>query len=133
MEPSLSISYRDHVGRQPCQSATTPRRGCIIDTVDEIARQVREIMAGLRDYFGARHDWLEAVVLTALATINSIRVFAYVPQIVRAARDRNGAVAISMTTWSLFFASHVTTIAYALVCLSDPVMALALEEPLRSA
>jgi len=42
----------------------------------------------------------------------------------KAAQDVNGASAVSCSTWTLFLISHVTTIAYALVCPGDLVMAL---------
>jgi hypothetical protein len=45
---------------------------------------------------------LEDITLALFAVCNSIRVFAYVPQIRKAALDRNGASAISYTTWALF-------------------------------
>jgi hypothetical protein len=63
------------------------------------------------------------IALTIFALCNSIRVFAYVPQIVTVARDPNGATAISYTTWSLFAASHLSTVAYAVLSLEDWRMA----------
>jgi hypothetical protein len=62
---------------------------------------------------------LADLALAAFALCNSARVLAYVPQIIRAARDCNGASAISLTTWSLFAASNVSTSVYALVQLDD--------------
>jgi hypothetical protein len=67
---------------------------------------------------------LEEVTLAFFAACNSARVLAYLPQIHKAAVDRNGASAISFTTWSLFLIAHVSTIAYALVNRSDPWLAL---------
>jgi hypothetical protein len=63
------------------------------------------------------------IALTIFALCNSIRVFAYLPQIVTVARDPNGATAISYTTWSLFAASHLSTVAYAVLSLEDWRMA----------
>jgi hypothetical protein len=63
------------------------------------------------------------IALTVFALCNSIRVFAYVPQIITVARDPNGATAISYTTWSLFAASHLSTVAYAVLSLEDWRMA----------
>jgi len=77
----------------------------------------------LKAYFDQDHQPLQAAVLAIFAGMNSIRIVAYVPQIVKAGRDTNGASAISYTTWSLFLASHLTTILYAIVCLGDLVMA----------
>lgn len=62
---------------------------------------------------------LEDVTLTLFAACNFIRLFAYLPQIYKAATDKNGASAISYTTWGLFLIAHVSTIAYALVNRSD--------------
>lgn len=62
---------------------------------------------------------LEEITLALFAACNSIRIFAYVPQIHKAATDSNGASAISGTTWSLFLVAHLSTIAHALVNLSD--------------
>ncbi|HWE21827.1 MAG TPA: hypothetical protein VG758_32400 [Hyphomicrobiaceae bacterium] len=53
------------------------------------------------------------------ATCNSVRVVAYLPQILKAAADKNGASAISYTTWSIFLAAHLSTVAYALINRSD--------------
>jgi hypothetical protein len=66
---------------------------------------------------------LDQITLAAFATCNSIRVFAYIPQIRKAAIDKNGASAISYTTWALFLIAHVSTVAYALVNRSDPGLA----------
>lgn len=62
---------------------------------------------------------LEEITLALFAACNSVRIFAYVPQIHKAATDTNGASAISGTTWSLFLVAHLSTIAHALVNLSD--------------
>lgn len=74
-------------------------------------------------YFDQNFQGLQAIILAIFAGLNSIRIVAYVPQIVKAGRDSNGASAISFTTWSLFLASHITTILYAIVCLGDLIMA----------
>ncbi|MFD0980416.1 hypothetical protein [Tropicimonas aquimaris] len=83
------------------------------------------VIAGqtLKLYFDANHQGLQAAVLAFFAFVNSVRIVAYVPQIVKASRDGNGASAISCLTWGLFLASHVATILYAVVCLGDLLMA----------
>src|SRR3954454_1267547 len=63
------------------------------------------------------------VALALFALCNSIRVFAYIPQIVSIARDQNGATAVSCTTWWLFALSHLSTMGYALLTLNDWRMA----------
>ena len=80
--------------------------------------------AAIKTYFDADLPWFQALVLAAFTALNSIRVLAYIPQIIKAAQDGNGATAISYTTWGLFFLSHLTTIFYAVVCLGDLIMGL---------
>jgi uncharacterized protein with PQ loop repeat len=57
------------------------------------------------------------------AGFNSVRILAYVPQIIRIARDRDGARAISYGTWLSFALSHLSTVSYALLVVSDVRMA----------
>jgi hypothetical protein len=80
--------------------------------------------ASAKIYFESHVSWLGPAVLGIFTLINSLRVLAYIPQIVRAARDTGGASAVSIMTWALFLLSHLTTIAYAVVCIGDLVMAL---------
>jgi hypothetical protein len=63
------------------------------------------------------------MTLLAFTFCNSARVIAYVPQIAKAATDREGAKAISFTTWSLFLVSNATAVAYALINKADWIMA----------
>jgi hypothetical protein len=44
---------------------------------------------------------------------------AYLPQIHKAATDKNGACSISLTTWGLFLVAHLSTVAYAIINRSD--------------
>jgi hypothetical protein len=62
---------------------------------------------------------LEEATMTMFAACNSLRVVAYIPQILKAATDQNGASSISFATWSLFLVAHVSTVAYALVNRAD--------------
>jgi hypothetical protein len=62
---------------------------------------------------------LEDITLTLFAACNFIRLFAYLPQIYKAATDNNGASAISYTTWGLFLIANLSTVAYALVNRAD--------------
>ena len=62
---------------------------------------------------------LEQFTLAVFALSNGLRVFAYIPQIRKAAIDENGASAISFTTWTLFLIAHLSTVAYALVNRAD--------------
>jgi uncharacterized protein with PQ loop repeat len=61
--------------------------------------------------------------LGAFTLCNTVRVFAYLPQIVKIGRDRQGALAISYTTWALFGVSHLSTVAYAILVVQDWRMA----------
>jgi hypothetical protein len=67
---------------------------------------------------------LEHITLTLFTACNGIRLFAYIPQIHKAATDANGVSAISRTTWSLFLIANVSTVLYALINRSDPWLAL---------
>ena len=58
---------------------------------------------------------LEEITLALFTACNSIRVVAYLPQIHKAATDRNGASSISFMTWMLFLIAHLSTVAYALI------------------
>jgi hypothetical protein len=66
---------------------------------------------------------IEDITFTAFTLCNSLRVVAYVPQIIKAATDRSGAQAISCATWGLFLASHASAAAYAFVNKEDWTMA----------
>jgi uncharacterized protein with PQ loop repeat len=66
---------------------------------------------------------LEEITLALFAACNSVRVVAYVPQILKAASDKNGASSISFMTWSLFLLAHISTVAYAIINRSDWGMA----------
>ncbi|MDG4549043.1 MAG: hypothetical protein P9F19_11495 [Candidatus Contendobacter sp.] len=76
------------------------------------------------DFGGQHHEWFRAAVFGAFTLVNSLRILAYVPQMLAAAKDTNGASGISYATWSLFLVSHLTTITYAAVYLGDALMAL---------
>jgi len=67
---------------------------------------------------------LEDVTMAMFATCNSIRVVAYVPQIYKAFAHRQGASAISGTTWGLFLIANVSTVAYAIVDRHDGWLAV---------
>ena len=62
--------------------------------------------------------------MLAFTAINSVRVIAYVPQILRVARDIAGAEAISCATWIMFALSHLSTVAYAMLTVEDIRMAI---------
>ena len=63
------------------------------------------------------------ITLIMFTLCNSLRVLAYLPQIAKAAADRNGAEAISFSTWGLFLLANTSAVAYALVNRADWTMA----------
>jgi hypothetical protein len=54
---------------------------------------------------------------------SGLRIFSYVPQIRRVARDRNGAWAISYATWGLWTGANLATALYAFANLGDIYLA----------
>lgn len=64
------------------------------------------------------------LILLAYGACNAVRVVSYVPQIMRIARDREGARAISLSTWWLWIAANATTALYAWTNLGDAPLAL---------
>jgi hypothetical protein len=72
---------------------------------------------------GGKPMTLADITLLAFTACNSLRVLAYVPQIWKASTDKDGAKAISFSTWSLFLVSHLTTASYAFVNKGDSNLA----------
>ncbi len=62
------------------------------------------------------------VVVLAFAATNGLRIIAYVPQIMRLARDQSGAAAVSSCTWGLFLMSNLSTAAYSSVVVGESWM-----------
>ena len=67
---------------------------------------------------------LNDLTMLAFTACNSLRVFAYAPQIVSVIRDSKGCSSISYATWGMFFIAHASAVAYALVNVDDRHMAL---------
>jgi hypothetical protein len=63
------------------------------------------------------------IALAVFTACNSVRVFAYLPQLMKIGRDTEGAIAISYSTWGMFSLSHMSTVAYAIVVVQDWKMA----------
>jgi uncharacterized protein with PQ loop repeat len=53
---------------------------------------------------------LEEITLALFTACNSVRVVAYLPQIHKAATDKNGASSVSFMTWMLFLLAHLSTV-----------------------
>ena len=67
---------------------------------------------------------LADVSLTAFTLLNSGRVIAYLPQMIRIYRDPHGAAAVSIATWALFASANVATVCYALFVVADLIVAV---------
>jgi hypothetical protein len=62
---------------------------------------------------------LPQLSLLIFTFFSSLRIVSYVPQIVKVARDKNGASAISCMTWSLWTFANLATAFYAAINLKD--------------
>jgi hypothetical protein len=68
---------------------------------------------------------LSEASLLAFTAFSGLRLVSYLPQIYKVARDRSGASAISYATWTLWTGCHLSTGLYAVVNLSDRLLAAA--------
>lgn len=96
----------------------------IIKEASEIIIMMHSLENTLRTYFSNHHPLLQTSVISLFTLTSSIRIVAYIPQILKIKRDINGASAISFSTWGLFLLSHLATISYAVICLGDLMMAV---------
>jgi hypothetical protein len=64
-----------------------------------------------------------SLTLLLFTAFSGLRIFAYLPQILRVARDTNGASAISYSTWILWTGANIATALYALANLGDVYLA----------
>jgi hypothetical protein len=60
----------------------------------------------------------------AFAVLNAARLVGYIPQMLRVHRDRNGAEAVSLSTWCLFAAANLATVSYAHAVANDAAMTI---------
>jgi Flp pilus assembly pilin Flp len=67
---------------------------------------------------------IETLILASFSFFNTVRVFSYLPQMARIARDTNGATAVSYLTWSLWLCANGSTAAYAGVIIGDVALCL---------
>jgi hypothetical protein len=65
-----------------------------------------------------------SAALLLFATCNALRILAYVFQIARIVRDERGSGTVCYATWTLFAASNVSTVFYAVAVASDWVLAM---------
>ena len=66
---------------------------------------------------------LQDITLSLFTICSSIRIFGYLPQLLRTARDTSGGASTSVTTWIVFLAANASVVAYAIVNVKDVVMA----------
>ena len=92
--------------------------------LESVVQTLSQLGPSWQAYFELHEKWMVSAVFAAFTLVNSLRILAYIPQILKAARDENGATAVSCLTWGLFLLSHLTTVAYSVVCLGDLVMAV---------
>ena len=64
-----------------------------------------------------------SVTFLLFTAFSGLRIFSYLPQIRRVARDTNGASAISYSTWALWTGANIATALYALTNLGDMYLA----------
>jgi hypothetical protein len=64
------------------------------------------------------------VIIVVFTATNCLRIAAYLPQILRLARDDSGAAAVSCCTWFIFLISNISTGIYAAMVLNDRQMAV---------
>ena len=62
---------------------------------------------------------LIATIAWAYLVTNAVRVLSYLPQIVTVWRCRDGARSLSLWTWSLWTASHITAVLYGTLVVLD--------------
>jgi DMSO reductase anchor subunit len=68
---------------------------------------------------------LSEASLLSFTAFSGLRLVSYLPQIYKVARDRNGASTISYATWTLWTGCNLSTGLYAVVNLSDLLLAAA--------
>lgn len=64
------------------------------------------------------------LTLVAFTICNSLRLFAYMPQILSAVRDQGNCAGVSCATWTMFLLANSSASAYALINLADSRMAV---------
>lgn len=95
----------------------------MLDRTTSFHGNTHAIRAGTQSRLTFHMNSAVEIAVAVFAISNSIRVLAYIPQIVRGARDRDGAAAVSCLTWFLFAVSHFSTVAYAIIVIEDWRMA----------
>ena len=67
-------------------------------------------------------DLILQLITAIYAVSNAIRLLFYVPQIVAVARERSGADAISIITWTFWSLSHAVTAIYCYAIVHDALL-----------
>jgi hypothetical protein len=66
--------------------------------------------------------YLPDVSLALFSLFNTLRLGSYIPQIIRVAADREGAKAISYSTWCIWIGANASTAIYAVVNVMDTAL-----------
>ncbi len=69
------------------------------------------------------NDLLLQLITGVYAACNAARLVSYVPQIIAVAREKSGAHAISLLSWSFWLLSHAATAVYCASVVKDPLLA----------
>ena len=113
IEPQLS----------PRPEVTLMRRTAQIGSVERLGGGASGVAARARCFIRIGHVEVamtgHELIALMFAVSNALRLFSYLPQILRVAQDHDGARAISCLTWNLWIAANASTALYAWTHLHD--------------
>ena len=68
------------------------------------------------------HELILQSITAIYAVCNAVRLLFYVPQVMAVARERSGAYAISIITWTFWSFSHAVTAVYCYAVIHDALL-----------